>query len=63
MFFENSKYFAVDLGVGDDEWDFSELDVKSDVQSLPIRDSIADAVINLWVMEHVPAPQLMVNEM
>ena len=63
MFFENSKYFAVDLGVGDDEWDFSELDVKSDVQSLPIRDSIADAVINLWVMEHVPAPHLMVNEM
>lgn len=63
MFFENSNYIAVDLGVGDAEWDFSQLDVKSDVQSLPIRDSVADAALNLWVMEHVPAPQLMVNEM
>ena len=63
MFFENSIYIAVDLAVGDDEWDFSQLDVKSDVQYLPIRDSIADAALNLWVMEHVPAPQLMVNEM
>ncbi len=29
MFFENSKYFAVDLDVGDDEWDFFELDLFS----------------------------------
>lgn len=63
MFFESASYIAFDLGVGDDEWDFSQLDVKCDVQSLPIRDSVADAALNLWVMEHVPAPQLMVNEM
>lgn len=63
MFFENSNYVAIDLGIGDDDWDFSQLDVKGDVQSLPIRNSVADAALNLWVMEHVPAPQLMVNEM
>lgn len=63
MFFENDNYIGVDLGVGDDEWDFSQLDLNCDVQLLPIRESIADAALNLWVMEHVPAPQLMVDEM
>ncbi len=62
MFFKSSNYIGVDLGVGNDEWDFSTLALKCDVQSLPIKDSIADAALNLWVMEHVTAPQLMVNE-
>ena len=61
MVFESANYVAFDLGVGDDDWDFSQLDVKSDVQSLPIRDSIADAAVSLWVVEHVPGQQVMVE--
>lgn len=63
MFFEDDIYIGIDLGVGDDKWDFTNLDLKCDVQLLPIKSSIADAALNLWVMEHVPAPQTMVDEM
>ena len=63
MFFQDSNYIGIDLAVGDDNWDFSKLSVFGDVQQLPFESSFADAALNIWVMEHIPNPQSMVDEM
>lgn len=41
---------------------FREVDVVADVQALPFRDSCADLVLNLDLLEHVPDPRLLVGE-
>ena len=63
MFFENSNYVGLDLGIGDENWDFSNISVRGDVQNLPLKDSVAGAALNVWVMEHIPDPPLVMHEM
>jgi len=62
-FFPDARYVGVDLGVGDSNWDYSNLAVCCDVHNLPIAGDVADAALNLWVMEHVTQPVKMVKEM
>lgn len=63
MFFQDSNYIGIDLAVGDEKWDFSKISVLGDVQQLPFKSSFANVALNIWVMEHIPNPQSMVDEM
>ncbi len=62
-FFEDFRYVAVDAAIGDAQWDYSQLDVISNVQQLPFPSNLFDGAINIWVAEHVRDPLGMVGEM
>lgn len=62
-FFDRSRYVAVDSGIGDQGWNYSRLDVRADVGSLPFRGGTADAVLHTQVLEHVPDPGQVLAEL
>ncbi len=61
-FFEDHRYVSADAAVGDGEWDYSNLDIVSNVLQLPFRSGSFDGAINIWVAEHVRDPIGMVGE-
>lgn len=61
--FARQRYVAVDLGVGDPEWDYGRLDVVADLRALPFQEAAFDACVNIVTLEHIPGPQRAVSEM
>jgi SAM-dependent methyltransferase len=57
------RYIAVDTAWGDQEWDYSNIDVMSHLENLPFASAIFDSVICTQVLEHVREPQLVLNEL
>lgn len=62
-YFAKQRYCGLDLGVGDRDWDYSRLDVVSDLAQLPFRDATFDACLNVVTLEHVREPALVVAEL
>ncbi|HNT74102.1 MAG TPA: class I SAM-dependent methyltransferase [Anaerolineae bacterium] len=62
-YFTHTRYTAVDLAVGDDAWDYGQLNVLADLEQLPFADGSYDAVICTQVLEHVKRPQVVLREM
>ena len=62
-FFAQSRYVAVDLGVGDASWNYERLDAVADLRALPFPSDTFDGVLNVVTLEHVTDPQLVVREM
>ena len=60
--FSHTRYFGVDLAVGDSDWDYSNLHVITNLAQLPFPRHTYDAVICTQVLEHVPDPQSILNE-
>lgn len=60
--FSSCRYVAFDLGIGDLAWDYSRLDVRGALESLPFRPASVDVVLNTQVLEHVPDPAGVVRE-
>ncbi len=54
--FGRQRYLAIDTGVGDQDWDYSRIDVRADLGAMPIASGRMQAVINTQVLEHVPDP-------
>jgi SAM-dependent methyltransferase len=52
----------VDTTWGDRAWDYSKLDVISQLENLPFASQMFDSVICTQVLEHVKEPQLVLNE-
>ena len=61
-FFEGFRYVGADAAWGDVAWDYSKLDVVTNVQQIPFRTGTFDGAINIWVAEHVRDPVGMVGE-
>lgn len=61
--FEHTHYFGVDLAVGDTTWDYSSLDAISGLESLCFGDRAFDVVLCTQVLEHVPEPFAVLNEL
>jgi SAM-dependent methyltransferase len=61
-YFAAHRYCGLDLGVGDREWNYSQLDVVGDLCALPFRDRTFDACINVVTLEHVKDPALVIRE-
>ena len=60
--FPHQRYVAVDLAVGDQQWDYSRLDALADLQALPFPDRTFDAALNIVTLEHVREPKRVVSE-
>lgn len=61
-FFKNHKYLAVDTKWGDNNWNYSNLDLIADLTKLPFKESTFDAVLCTQVLEHVKEPSIVLAE-
>jgi SAM-dependent methyltransferase len=61
--FSRQRYCALDLGVGDTAWDYSNLDAVGDLSALPFGDHVFEAALNVVTLEHVREPAKVVEEL
>lgn len=59
---EKINYISMDLGVGDASVDYSHLDIKGDLRSIPLADESVDVIISIQVLEHLPEPWVVLKE-
>src|SRR5687767_12456566 len=50
------------IGLQMDKWDNSQLDIISDITTMPIPDKSVDAIMCTEVLEHVPDPLAIIKE-
>ncbi len=62
MHFNHCRYIALDLAAGDQDWDYSGLDVIGDLHKVPIAGNTADIILNFQVLEHVKSPGEVIKE-
>lgn len=55
--FKRGRYIALDAGYGDSSWDYSRLDVRGDLGTLPFRDRSVDCILCMVVLEHTRNPR------
>jgi SAM-dependent methyltransferase len=55
-FFPGKRYVGVDLGIGDDAWNYAGLDALADLNRLPFPDGVFDAALNIVTLEHLREP-------
>jgi SAM-dependent methyltransferase len=60
--FAHTHYFGVDLAIGDETWNYSDLDTLSTLTSLPFAENTFDVALCNQVLEHVPEPFLVFRE-
>lgn len=61
-YFVEQRYCGLDLGIGDSQWNYGELDVVGDLSGMPFRDGTFDACLNVVTLEHVKDPALVIRE-
>ena len=61
--FSHCDYKAIDLAVGDDQWNYGNLDYVAPLDDMPIEDGVFDAVLCTQVLEHLQRPSECVKEM
>ncbi|MDC3196075.1 class I SAM-dependent methyltransferase [Flavobacteriaceae bacterium] len=54
--FKHLEYKSIDLGVGDDEWNYDFLDYKGELHNMPIPNDEFDYVLCTQVLEHLELP-------
>lgn len=60
--FAGRRYVAVDLAIGDPDWNYGNLDVITDLTRLPFPDGTFDMVLTTQTLEHLPAPDRFLAE-
>lgn len=60
--FRGFRYVAVDLGIGDESWEYGSLDALAELERLPFPDDTFDAAINIVTLEHVREPKAVLAE-
>jgi SAM-dependent methyltransferase len=61
-YFKRGRYIALDVGYGDSAWDYSRLDIRGDLESVPLRNSSVDCVLCMVVLEHTRNPRQVIHE-
>jgi SAM-dependent methyltransferase len=57
------RYWALDLAVGEPDWQYSGIDTLANTAALPFRPGIFDGVMSVAVLEHTPFPGQALYEM
>jgi len=60
--FQRGLYVALDSGTGDPAWDYSRLDVRGDLENLPLRSRTVERVLCMVVLEHTRNPRQVLCE-
>ena len=60
--FSDFRYVAVDLGIGDESWQYDALDAVAALERLPFCDNTFDAAVNVVTLEHVRDPKAVLTE-
>jgi SAM-dependent methyltransferase len=60
--FGHCTYVAVDLAVGDEAWDYADIDCVGDLAAIPLAADSFDAALNVVVLEHLPRPDVALAE-
>ena len=60
--FGHCAYVTVDLAVGDEAWDYGDIDCVGDLAAIPLVADSFDAALNVVVLEHLPHPELALAE-
>jgi SAM-dependent methyltransferase len=61
--FSHCRYTAVDLAVGDNSWNYQNLDHVAPLDQLPFEDHSYDAVLCTQVLEHLERPSDCLSEL
>lgn len=61
-YFDHCDYKSQDLCIGDANWDFSKIDIKSSAYEIPEEDSSFDYVFCTQVLEHLEFPERAFSE-
>ena len=61
-YFRHCDYKAVDLGIGEEKWNYGKLDYKAPLDKLPLPDNSFDAILCTQVLEHLERPRESVSE-
>jgi SAM-dependent methyltransferase len=60
--FQRGRYIALDAGSGDPAWDYSGLDVRGNLESIPLRSKSVDCILCMVVLEHTKTPGVVLAE-
>jgi SAM-dependent methyltransferase len=60
--FKRGRYVALDAGYGDSAWDYSRLDVRGNLESIPLLGNSVDCVLCMVVLEHTQNPKQVLLE-
>ncbi len=61
-YFKAFQYHACDLKVGDETWNYSNINFECDLENIPIKSNTYDAVLCYNILEHVPYPSKIIAE-
>ncbi|NWG12713.1 MAG: methyltransferase domain-containing protein, partial [Acidobacteria bacterium] len=61
-YFSSGLYLALDSGEGEARWDYSGLDIRGDLEAIPLCDSAIDRVLCTVVLEHTRNPGQVLRE-
>jgi SAM-dependent methyltransferase len=61
-YFTHGRYFALDRGHGDATWDYSGLDIRGDLEEIPLRSTSVDRILCIVVLEHTRDPKRVLGE-
>ncbi|NOZ13338.1 MAG: class I SAM-dependent methyltransferase [Acidobacteria bacterium] len=61
--FSHCRLIGLDAAIGDENWDYSALDIIGDLHRIPLRDASMDAVLSVVTLEHLHSPWLAMAEM
>ena len=57
------RYRAIDLGVGEGDWNYGKIDAWARVEALPFPPHTFDGMLSVAVLEHTPYPRQTLHEM
>jgi SAM-dependent methyltransferase len=61
-YFTRGRYIALDRGHGDATWDYSNLDIRGDLEEIPLRSGSVDRILCIVVLEHTRDPRRVLAE-
>ena len=60
--FRRGRYIALDAGYGDSAWDYSRLDIRGDLENIPLLHDSVDCILCMVVLEHTQNPRQVIRE-